>query len=232
MKSGLRFYQEEMRRLIFPGEPTTSSPLWKKGLPDRLRVYRGNAAANWWSALESDFPLTQKQFTTEEWDGLTRRYFSKRPPAHWELNASLSPFMAFLKQEGIKRWVWELADYEWNDLAIFIDRSAVGRGVAGTNPTARVRVYEHQIFYWVEKEAPKGRPPKQKPEVLVFYRDADNASRITEGDPLMLLILEHFKKPGANLGELEAVRRRLLPTNPVPLEAALANLRERGLIGT
>ncbi|HMU75882.1 MAG TPA: hypothetical protein PKD69_08940, partial [Elusimicrobiota bacterium] len=63
MKNGLRFYQDEMRRLIFPGGKTiTASPLWKKGLPERLRVYRGNAASNWWNALESDFPLTKKQF--------------------------------------------------------------------------------------------------------------------------------------------------------------------------
>lgn len=231
MKSGLRFYQSEMRRLIFPGGPTTTaSPLWKSGLPERLRVYRGNAAANWWSALESDFPLTKKQFTDEDWDGLTRRYFAKQPPAHWELNASLSPFVAFLKRAGVQRWVWELADYEWNDLAIFIDRSVVGAGAGTTNPTVRVRVYEHQIFYWVEKEAPRERPPKQKPEVLVFYRDADNTSRITEGDPLMLLILDHFKKPGATLGDLEPVRRRLLHGNAVRLETALANLKERGLV--
>lgn len=231
MKSGLRFYQDEMRRLIFPGGKTiTASPLWKKGLPERLRVYRGNAAANWWSALDSDFPLTKKQFSEEGWDGLTRRYFQKQPPGHWELNASLSPFVSFLKQEGVQRWVWELADYEWNDLGIFIDRSEVKRGSGTTNPTAAVRVYEHQIFYWVEKEAPQGKPPKQKPEVLVFYRDADNTSHITEADPLMLLILEHFKSPGARLADLEPLRRRLLPHNAVPLESVLSNLKDRDLV--
>lgn len=162
MKNGLRFYQNEMRRLIFPdGITTTASPLWKKGLPERLRVYRGNAASNWWNALESDFPLTKKQFSEEAWDGLTRRYFQKQPPGHWELNASLSPFVSFLKQEGVKRWVWELADYEWNDLGIFIDRCQVKRGSGRTNPTAAVRVYEHQIFIgWKRKRQRESRRNK------------------------------------------------------------------------
>ena len=55
-----------------------------------------------------------------------------------------------------------------------------------TNPTALARVYRHQIFFWVEAGAPKGDPPSQKPEVLLFYRDSKNTSHIMEADPLML----------------------------------------------
>jgi hypothetical protein len=49
-------------------------------------------------------------------------------------------------------------------------------------------------------------------------------------DPLMLLLLEHFEKPGADLEDLEPIRRRLLPSNKVPLDKVLKNLVDLDLI--
>lgn len=229
---GLRAFQEEFKRLVFfqETEPASSS-LWKDGLPPRLGVYRNNTRANWTDALDSDFPMTRRQFTPEGWKDLSRRYFLKHPPRHWELNASLAPFTGFIAAQKLKPWVKELADYEWNDLRTFIDRSAVRRGTGLTNPTAVVSVYHHQIFDWVDKDqASPERPPRAKPEVLVFHRDSRNTRHIREADPLMLLMLEHFRRPGAALAALEPARRRLLPGNEAPLETVHETLRACELI--
>jgi hypothetical protein len=131
----------------------------------------------------------------------------------------------------VKPYVKELADYEWSDLSVFIDRASVVRGTGLSNPTARVRVYRHQIFHWVNRdEAAPAAPPAAEPEVLVFFRDDGNTRRIEEADPLMLLVLEHFKRPGARLARLEAARAELLPGNRVPLERVIAAMRESGLL--
>jgi hypothetical protein len=227
----LRTFQEEIKKLVFFREPEpTQSALWGKSTPARLGVYRNNTRSNWTDTLDHDFPLTRKQFSDEEWENLRRRYFIKHPPQHWELNASMAPFVTWLKTQKIKPYVKELADYEWNDLKAFIDRSPVRRGAGGTNPTAVVSVYQHQIFYWVEAKAPQAHPPKQKPEVLVFYRDSRNTCHIQEADPLMLLVMDHFRTAGARLEDLEPVRQRLLPGNNVALTTVIDTLRKTDLI--
>ena len=132
----------------------------------------------------------------------------------------------FLESQKAAAYVKELADYEWHDLQVFIDRSAVRKGMGITNPTAVVRVFQHQIFYWVEAGAPPNKPPVQKPEVLIFYRDSRNTCHIQEDDPLMLLLIEHFRKPNARLEDLEAIRKKLLPKNLVPLQTVLKTLEK------
>jgi hypothetical protein len=227
----LKSFQEEIRNLVFfrEKEPTTSV-LWGDRIPDRLGVYRNNTRTNWTDTLEHDFPLTRKQFSALEWETLEKRYFVKHPPPHWELNTSMTPFIGFLKTQKMKLFVKELADYEWHDLKVFIDRSLVRRGLGLTNPTAVLRAYQHQIFFWVGAGAPPTKAPLQKPEVLVFYRDSKNTCHIQEADPLMILMMEHFRKPGARLDDLEPVRRRLLPTNAVVLQRVFESLQKSELL--
>jgi hypothetical protein len=211
--SGLRAFQEELKELLFFREGTPRSRLWKDGVPERLGVYRNNVRSNWTDTLDYDFPLTRQQFSAGDWEVLERRYFTKHPPRHWELNTSVMPFPKFLRAQKIKPYVKELADWEWYDLQIFVDPSVVRRGLGRSNPTAVVRVYQHQLFDWVEAGAPVAQPPAQKPEVLVFFRDPKNVCHIREADPLMLLVLEHFKKPNTAVQDLEPLRRQLLPSD-------------------
>jgi len=227
----LKAFQEEIKELVFfrPEEPTHSR-LWTEKIPDRLGVYRNNTRSNWTDTLDHDFPLTKKQFSEEDWQTLRRQFFIKHPPEHWELNMSMTPFVRFLKNQKLKPYIAELADYEWHDLKVFIDRSVVRKGSGVSNPTVVIRPYQHQIFFWVDAGAPAAKPPKQKPEVLVFFRDSKNTCHIQEADPLMILMLEHFKKAGAQLEELEAVRRKLIPMNQVLLQTVFDSLQKSELI--
>jgi hypothetical protein len=227
----LKALQDEMKNLLFfrPDEPTKSS-LWTGPIPERLDVYRNNTHTNWTDTLNHDFPLTRQQFPDEEWRALQKRYFIKHPPEHWELNTSMTPFSAWLKTQKIKPYVKELADYEWQDLKVFISRAEIRPGTGMSNPTVVIRAYEHQIFFWVESGAPASKPPQQRPEVLVFYRDSKNTCHIQEADPLMILLLEHFKTPGALLEALEPLRRKLLPQNKVALEIVHQSLLKNELI--
>jgi hypothetical protein len=227
----LRAYQEELKKLLFFRDPEPKkSFLWSAEIPARLAVYRNNTRTNWTDTLNHDFALTRKQFDHDAWHDLQKRYFLKHAPQHWELNTSMAPFPAFLATQKVKPYVKELADFEWNDLKIFVDRAIVRKGLGVTNPTAVIRVYQHQMFYWVKAEAPSVKPPQKKAEVLLFYRDSKNTSHIQEADPLMILMMEHFRKPGARLGDLEPLREKLLPMNRVSLSAAADRLKKADLL--
>lgn len=227
----LKAFQEEIKALVFiRPEEAARSRLWTDHIPDRLSVYRNNTRSNWTDTLGHDFPLTQKQFSEGDWENLRRRYFIKHPPQHWELNTSMAPFVRFLKTQKLKPYIAELADYEWHDLKVFIDRSMIREGSGATNPTIVIRPYRHQIFFWIEKGASPAESPQQKPEVLVFYRDSKNTCHIREADPLMILLLDHFKKPGARLEDLEPIRRRMLPANKIPLKTVFETLNKSELI--
>lgn len=229
--SRLKAFQDEIRRLVFYGEKDDDrSFLWKDGVPKRLDVYRNNTRSNWADTLDHDFPLTRQQFSEEEWADLRTAYFIRHPLQHWELNAGMEPFVKFIATRKIPAYVKELADYEWHDLQVFIHRARLTAGSGLSNPTAKVRVYQYQMFDWVQSGAPRETPPAQKPEVLVFHRDAQNTCHVQEADPLMLLILDHFQRPGARLDELEPTRRKLLPDNVVPLPRVFAALQKDGLI--
>jgi hypothetical protein len=185
---------------------------------------------NAYDTLDSDFPLTMKQFSGDEWFDLSEKYFSKYPPDYWELNNCVLSFPKFLKSQKVKPFIAELAEYELTDLLTFIHTATPQKGAGRTNPTMATRVFQYQIFNWVGLKCPSQQPPKQKPEVLVFHRDTRNICHVRVAEPLALLILDHFQKPGAELDDLEPIRFKLLPQNDVPLDHVLAELKEDELV--
>ena len=229
-KVPLRVLQEDLQNLIFFGRQAARSAFWGNNIPKRIGVYRNNVHLNWTETLESDYSYTRKQFSPEEWEKLELAFFTKHPPRHYELNGSIVPFVAYLKTQKVTPCVKELADCELADLMTFLHPAAVEPHLGVTNPTFTTRVYQHEIIEWFRKEAPPEQSPAQKPQVLVFYRDTHLEVNICQADPLMLLMLEHFQAPGADLADLEPERRRLLPTNKVPLQTVLDDLVERDLI--
>jgi len=226
----LRALQEELNKILSVGSEVKESHLWKEGLPARLQVYRNTVHGNAYDTLASDYPLTQKQFTEDEWFDVSVEFFKKNPPAFWELNGCVTGFPKFLKKKKVKTFISELAEYEITDLQAFIHTGIVKKGLGQTNPTVLTRVFQHQILQWVINEAPSTNPPPQKPEVLVFYRNAKHEGHIRRADPLLLLLLDHFSIPGACLEAAEPKRAKLLPQNKVPLERVLNELVDKDLI--
>lgn len=216
--------------MLFIGGSMDSSPLWKDGVPKRLNVYRNTVHGNCYDTLDSDFPLTMKQFPDDEWFDLCEKYFSKYPPAYWELNHCVLTFPKFLKSQKVAPWIVELAEYELTDLTTFIHTAVPAKGAGVTNPTVSARVFHHHIYDWVEQGAPADNPPPAKPEVLIFYRDTDHVCHIRKADPLMLLMIDHFRAPGMVLDQLEPVRAKLLPQNTAPLERVFEELTQTDII--
>ena len=130
----------------------------------------------------------------------------------------------------MKSYLVELAEYELTDLKTFIHTAVPVKGTGQTNPTMATRVFQYQIFDWTVEKCPGNLSPAQKPEVLVFHRDTHHDCRVRKADPLELLLLDHFSKPGAHLCDLEKTRAKLLPQNDVPLDRVLKDLSAVDLI--
>ena len=226
----LRTLQEELSKILSIGSQVKESHLWKEGLPQRLQVYRNTVHGNAYDTLDSDYPLTKKQFSEEDWFHLSEEFFKKFPPQFWELNGCIVDFPRFLKMKKQPAFLSELAQYELCDLQAFIHPAVVKKGLGKTNPTLITKVFQHQIFDWVLRSAPADQTPKQLPEVLIFYRDTDHEGYIQIADPLELLLLDHFQKPGAKLDDAEPIRAKLFPKNTVPLKRVLGALINKDLI--
>jgi len=220
-----------LRRLLFIGSTQETSRFWEGGLPKRLQVYRNTVHGNCYDTLDANFPLTRNQFSSDEWFEISQAYYSKHPAQIWELNHTVLSFPKFLKKRKLRAYVPELAEYELTDLFTFVHVAPSTKGMGITNPTLETRLFQHQLFDWIsETEGSSSKPPQQKPEVLVFYRDTAYDCHVMKGDPLQLLILDHFRKPGAKLDDLEPARAKLLPENHVPLERVLEELVNGDLV--
>jgi hypothetical protein len=226
----LRALQEELGKILSVGSEINESRFWKEGLPSRLQVYRNTVHGNAYDTLDSDYPLTMKQFSDDAWFDLSVAFFKSHPPAFWELNNCVTAFPAFLKKKKEKTYIAELADFELTDLQTFIHTATVKKGSGLSNPTAATRVYKHGILSWVIDEADPKIVPASQPEVILFYRNSNHEGRMRRADPLMLLLLDHFSNPHARLEEAEAIRANLLPKNTVPLQIVLDDLIESDLI--
>ncbi len=226
----LKELQADLREILFIGSNKKASKFWKEGLPKRLQVYRNTVHGNAYDTLDSDFKLTKKQFSGDEWLSLSEKFFSRNSPDHWELNNCIVSFPKFLKSQKVKPFLVELAEYELADLSTFISTEVVKKGGQKTNPTVAIRVFDHQIFDWTLEECPADSPPGPSGEVLVFYRDSKHNGHVRRGDPLELLLIDHFKKDGATLKDVESVRKKILPGNKVPLSRVLEVLKRLDVI--
>lgn len=226
----LRALQEELNKLLSVGSDVKTSRFWKEGLPTRLQVYRNTVHGNAYDTLDADFPLTMKQYSQDDWFDLSVAFFKNHPPSFWELNGCISTFPAFLKKHKVPKHIQELADYELADLQTFIHPATVKKEAGRSNPTINTRVFQHQIFRWATSGADASISPKAQPEVLLFYRNTSHDVYIRPADPLQLLLLDHYARPGAKLSAAEPVRAKLLPKNKVPLQTVLDDLVQNELI--
>lgn len=226
----LRALQEELNKILSVGSEVKESRFWKEGLPARLQVYRNTVHGNAYDTLDSDYSLTMKQYSHDDWFDLSVAFFKKYPPSFWELNGCIKAFPAFLKKQKAKGYIQELAEYELTDLQTFIHTASVKKGSGRSNPTIATRVFQHQIFSWATQDADPAVVPKQQPQVLLFYRNSEHGVFTRQADPLQLLLIDHFSRPGADLHQAEHARKKLLPQNRVPLQTVLDDLVEHDLI--
>ena len=223
--------------------------------PRRIAVYRELFFNNINGLLGGNFPVIRRTLGEADWTALVRRFYADHR-SHTPLFPEIArEFIRFLEQRALKDrddvrgeapgdppWLWELAHYEWIELAVQIDDSPLPAhdprgdlldGVPVISPYARALAYR-----WpVHTIGPEHRPatPPNTPTLLLVRRDADGQARFATLSPLVFRLLEMLGAAGrscrASLGALAAEAGVAADADFLARGAAmLERMREEGTV--
>lgn len=129
------------------------------------KMYYGFVQSHYIGALEKMLSHT-KLMLASRWDKLVKNYYKKYPPMSYELNALTYQFDEFLINEGIEKYICELATYEIVEFQVFMDKAMISGGL---NPTTQFLECEYEIAKWVKDDC-KGLPEAVR-NILAISRD-------------------------------------------------------------
>jgi len=221
------------------------------GIEDRrMGIYRELFYNNVESFLSSSFPVLRELHDDEHWHAMVRDYFhhhQARTPLFLEIPRE---FLAWLHDEREPRpgdlpFLYELAHYEWAELALTIaegsaDRAAIdpqGELLNGI-PVLSPLVWHMTYAYPVHRIGPDFMPDEsgQATTSLVVYRDHNDDVGFMEINPVTKRLLELLETNATASGRelLAQIAAEMAHPDPeVVINGGLEimkNLREKGII--
>ncbi len=175
------------------------------GVEDRrMEIYRRLFFSNVSQLLSRTFPVLFRILGKERWEHLARDYFS-RHEAHTPLFLEMPrEFLRYLEQErgevdGDPPFLYELAHYEWVELALSIDEAEPD--MDGVNPDGDLLegrpeisplVWSLQYRFPVHRISPENQPtePPGTPSHLVVYRDSNSRVGFLEVNAVTARLIE------------------------------------------
>lgn len=221
------------------------------GLEDRrLAVYRELFFNNVLGGVSSAFPVLRKLIPEAHWAALVREFYDAHN-AHTPLFHQLAKeFLDWLSEragsvQDEPAYVPELAHYEWVELALSLDEHEPPPPLAADadllasqlvkNSLAWPLVYAFDVHRIGPDYQPASAPPA--PTCLVVYRNAEDAVKFMEINPITARLLELLEeRPGATgKALLTAIAAELGHPKPKQVIAEgrtlLRLLADRGIIG-
>ena len=156
--------------------------------PQRLAIYRELFYNNVQSLLVSTYPVLHQILSAEQWQRLIQDYFAQHRATTPLFPQMPQEFLRYLEYERERQptdppFLYELAHYEWIELALFIDNREIDltgidsqgdllRGCPVLSPLAWSFVYQ----FPVQQLSPNYQPhePPAEPTYLVVYRDRND----------------------------------------------------------
>lgn len=176
----------------------------------RLAIYRELFFNNVEGLLAGGFPVLRQTMGQDAWLQQVRRFYA-RHRCHTPLFAEVgAEFVAFLQQQGAEAghqppWLAELAHYEWVELALQIDDSALpahdpleaagdhrGQHLLQAIPVWSPLAWPLAYRWPVPRIGPEHQPqsPPPAPTLLLVRRDRDQVIRFAELSPLVYRLIE------------------------------------------
>lgn len=222
-----------------------------EGIEDRrMAIYRNLFFNNVAQLLSRTFPVLYKILGEDAWRVLMRDYFS-RHEAHTPLFLEMPrEFLQYLEKErgqveGDPAFLYELAHYEWVELALSIDErepdlddvDPEGDLLEG-RPHVSPLVWSLQYRFPVHTISPDNRPtePSEQPTFLVVYRRSDGRIGFLEINAVTARLIELLVESDVSNGrealqkiaeELDHPRPETVVTGGLDI---LDDLRGRGII--
>jgi hypothetical protein len=191
-------------------DPATSPA--PAGIEDRrLQVYRELFFNNVAGLLAGNFPVLHRVLGPDRWQQLVRDFYRDHR-CHTPLFHEISQeFLAYLGEEragndGDPSFIFELAHYEWVELALSLDESELETervdpggdlmtGVPVLSPLAWPLVYRFPVHQLSPGFQP-GEPPPE-PSFFVACRDRDDKVRFLAVNAVTLRLVERLQQhPG------------------------------------
>ncbi len=169
-----------------------------------MEIYRRLFFSNVCQLLSRTFPVLHKILGKSEWETLVRDYFA-RHEAHTPLFLEMPrEFLGYLEKErgevdGDRPFMYELAHYEWVELALSIDEAEPGldgidpRGdLLEGRPEVSPLAWSLQYRFPVHTISPENQPsePSETPTHLVVCRDQEGRVSFLEVNPVTARLLE------------------------------------------
>ncbi len=178
---------------------------------DFLKLYYELIQGHYESPLEKIYPYLARLLQID-WNKWAKEYYNEFSPVEWELNELARNFPHYLSklssQNKIPDYLVELAHYEWQEFATYVDEenekeilTNIKPGYLALNPTVSALTFKYNIGLWIF-ELEKNNfdtKPKKEDNILIFNRDPETllciftkASRISLS--ILQLLLE-FNEP-------------------------------------
>jgi hypothetical protein len=170
----------------------------------RMGIYRELFFNNVKGFLNSSFPVLRSLYSDEQWGEMARRFYALhrcQTPYFLEISRE---FVDYLQSEHEMRecdppFLFELAHYEWSELALSISEQEVDRSEVDVNgdlvnghpvlsPLAWLLTYHYPVHH-ISKEFQPKQPP-ETPSCIVAYRDDDDEVRFTEVNAITAKLLQ------------------------------------------
>ena len=176
----------------------------------RMAVYVELVHNNIAGFLNSCFPVARQTLGEKRWGALVRRFIATHrgeTPYFREIPLEFLTWFQSARPGGYPAWLPSLLHYEWAELAV--DTMAVdlpagvpaadaAHGTAVLNPAMLLLAYD-----WpVQRIGPTWRPRKPAPVQLLVYRDAGDAVRFMQLNPVtarLVALLQAGERPVAEL---------------------------------
>lgn len=215
-----------------------------EGDPARLAIYRDLFFNNVKGFLDATFPVCASLCGDEEWQALSRQFFSSHrchSPYFLDIPAE---FLQWLNKQDFyarRPWLPQLAHYEWLELAMDIaperiesaDPEQIERHFASPDilqrrvtlsPVAEGHWYE----FPVHRISAEHQDVASVPTGLIVFRNAADDVRFVEVSAFTLLLFQRLQAADVSLGEviLGILAEGNIPVSDAALQGALQVLRQ------
>lgn len=156
--------------------------------PHRMAIYRELFYNNVQSLLANTYPVLHQILPTEQWHRLVRDYFAQHQATTPLFPQMPQEFLHYLENEREIQpedppFLYELAHYEWVELALFIDNREIDltdidrqgdllQGYPVLSPLAWTFVYQFPVHQVGTNYQPQ--EPPTEPTYLLIYRGKDD----------------------------------------------------------
>lgn len=184
--------------------------------PERMAMYRELFFNNIDSFLATSFPVLRSLFTEQQWQALAADFFARHRCQTPYFSEIAEEFLEYLQQgQSVSElpFLWELAHYEWVELALAIAKQqpafateqtllAAGSFRLAVSPLAWLLAYRFPVQKISAQFMPETAP--EQPTYLVVYRDPSFDVHFMETVPLSFRLLQILEATPQTLQSLIA----------------------------